>query len=166
MIGDVVDKILENDSTKTNYLNLANAVNIIFKAILPDPKASEFRQIVRLIKVVADKIRSYEDPVDISRLMQQVGKVPDESVKAEPYLISDTKPIDLSSIDFESLKKMFENSRKNTQAESLKNALRVKISAMVILNKQRVDYAERLQQLIDKFNSGSIYVEQFFDNLM
>ena len=59
MIDDAVDKLLENDSTKSNYLNLANAVNIIFKAILPDPKASEFQQIVRLIKVIADKIRSY-----------------------------------------------------------------------------------------------------------
>jgi len=166
MIDDAVDKLLENDSTKSNYLNLANAVNVIFKAILPDPKTSEFQQIVRLIKVIADKIKSYEGPVDISRVMQKVGKVLDESVKAEPYIISDTKPMDLSSIDFDSLKKMFEKSKKNTQAEKLKNALKAKVSAMVILNKQRVDYAERLQVLIDEYNSGAINVEQFFNSLM
>ena len=166
MIDDAVDTLLESDSTKSNYLNLANAVNIIFKAILPDPKASEYQHIVRLIKVIADKIRSFEVPVDISRVMQKVGKVLDESVKAEPYIISDTKPIDLSNIDFDSLKKMFEKSKKNTQAERLKNALKAKVSAMVILNKHRVDYAERLQELIDEYNSGAINVEQFFNKLM
>ena len=166
MIDDAVDKLLENDSTKSNYLNLANAVNVIFKAILPDPKVSEFQQIVKLIKVIADKMRSFEGPVDISRVMQQVEKILDDSVKAEQYIISDTKPLDLSKIDFESLKKMFETNRKNTQAERLKNALKAKVSSMVMMNKHRVDYAERLQQLIDEYNSGSTNVEQFFDNLM
>ncbi|MCJ7553867.1 MAG: type I restriction endonuclease subunit R [Ignavibacteriaceae bacterium] len=166
MIGDAVDKLLENDSTKSNYLNLANAVYVIFKAILPDPKVSEFQQIVRLIKVIADKMRSFEGPVDISQVMKKVEDVLDESVKAEQYIISDTKPLDLSKIDFESLKKMFEKSRKNTQAERLKNALKAKVFGMVMMNKHRVNYAEMLQEMIDEYNSGTINVEQFFDKLM
>ena len=166
MIDDAVDKLLDNDSTKSNYLNLANAINVIFKAILPDPKVSDFQHIVKLIKVITDKIRSIEPPIDITRIMQQVGKVLDESVKAEQYIISDTRTVDLSNIDFDSLKKMFEKSRKNTHAERLKNALKAKVSAMVMLNKQRVDYAERLQELIDEYNSGAVNVEQFFGKLM
>jgi len=166
LIDDAVDKLLENDSIKSNYLNLANTVNTIFKAILPDSKASDYQKVVKLIKVVADKIRSFEAPVDISRVMESVGTVLDESVKAEQYLISDTKPIDLSRIDFDSLKKMFGKNKKNTQAEKLKNALKAKVSAMMILNKERIDYAERLQAMIDEYNSGSTNVEQFFDNLM
>ncbi|MCZ6703444.1 MAG: type I restriction endonuclease subunit R, partial [Ignavibacteria bacterium] len=166
LIDEAADRLVENDTTKLNYLNLANAVNTIYKAILPDPKASEFLNIVRLIKVIADKIRSFDPPIDISRVMRRVGDALDEAVKAEPYIISDTKPIDLSRIDFDSLKKMFEKNRKNTQAEKLKNALKAKIAVMVIFNKQRVDYAEKLQKLIDEYNAGTINVEQFFNKLM
>ena len=61
---------------------------------------------------------------------------------------------------------MFEKSRKNTQAERLKNALKAKVSGMVMMNKHRVNYAETLQEMIDEYNSGTINVEQFFDRLM
>ncbi|GBD87045.1 type-1 restriction enzyme R protein [bacterium BMS3Abin03] len=166
LIDEAVDSFVENDITKLNYLNLAGAINTIFKSILPDPKASDFLKIIKLIKVIADKIRSFDPPIDISRVMMKVGDVLDESVKAEPYVISDTKPIDLSRIDFDSLKKMFEKNRKNTQAERLKNALKAKIAVMIILNKQRIDYAERLQKLIDDYNDGAINVEQFFNELI
>ena len=166
LIDHAVDNLLENDTTKSNYISIANAVNTIFKAILPDPKVGEYYQIVRLIRVIADKLRSFEEPVDINKVMDKVNDLLDKSVKAEPYLISDTKPIDLSKIDFESLKKMFEKDRKNTMAEKLKNALKAKINFMVLLNKQRVDYAERLQQLIDEYNAGALNVEKFFDQLI
>ena len=51
-------------------------------------------------------------------------------------------------------------------AEKLKNALRAKVSAMIILNRGRIDFAERLQELIDEYNSGAVNVEQFFHKLM
>ncbi len=90
----------------------------------------------------------------------------DESVKAEPYIIKETAPIDLSKIDFDALKKMFEKGKKNTQAEKLKNALKAKVSAMILLNKERINFAERLQELIDEYNSGALNVEKFFDQLL
>ena len=72
--------------------------------------------------------------------MQKIGKVLDESVKAEPYIIKEATPIDLSKIDFEALKKMFAKGKKNTQAEKLKNALKAKVSAMILLNKDEINF--------------------------
>ena len=166
LIDEAFDALLESEATKTNYLSISNAVNTIYKAILPDPKATEYYQVVRLIKVIADKLRSFDPPVDISEIMKKIGKVLDESVKAEQYLIKESDPIDLSTINFDALRKWFEKNKKNSQAEKLKNALKVKVSAMIMLNKERIDFAERLQQLIDEYNSGAINVEQFFDNLI
>lgn len=165
-IDNATEIFLQNEQTKSSYIYFANAVNTIFKAILPDKRANEFFQIVKLIKVIADKLRSFNPPIDISAVMQIIGKVLDESVKAEPYIIKDAAPIDLSKIDFEALKKMFEKGKKNTQAEKLKNALKAKVSAMILLNKERINFAERLQQLIDEYNSGALNVEKFFDSLL
>lgn len=55
---------------------------------------------------------------------------------------------------------------KNTQAEKLKNALKVKVSAMIILNRERIGFAERLQELINEYNSGALNVEKFFDKFL
>ena len=37
---------------------------------------------------------------------------------------------------------------------------------MVRLNRSRLDYLERFQQMIDEYNSGSVNVEEFFRRLM
>lgn len=166
LIDEAVEALLENETTRLNYLSLANIVSTIYKAILPDPKAREYFQVVRLIKVIADKLRSFDPPIDIKEIMARVGKVLDESVKTEPYLIKESDPIDLSKINFNALRKWFEKNKKNSQAEKLKNAMRVKVSAMVMLNRGRINFAERLQQLIDEYNSGATNVEQFFDKLI
>ena len=166
LIDNAVDILIENESTKSNYISLANAVNIIYKAILPDLRANEFTQIVRLIKVIADKIRSYEEPVDITPVMEEVNKVMDKSVKSEPYIITKTDLINLSKFDFEKLRKIFIKTRKNTQTAILKNAIRLKVSAMIALNKERINFAEKLQELINEYNSDAINVEKFFEELV
>ncbi|MEO8398555.1 MAG: type I restriction endonuclease subunit R [Ignavibacteriaceae bacterium] len=165
-IDEAADLLLEKENIKSNFIHLSNSVYTIFKAILPDHRVNEFVQMVRVIKVIADKLRSFDSPIDIYNVMQKVGKVLDESVKAEPYIIKEAAPIDLSKIDFEALKKMFDKGKKNTQAEKLKNALKAKVSAMILLNKERIDFAERLQELIDEYNSGSLNIEKFFDKLI
>jgi type I restriction enzyme R subunit len=164
-IDDAVEILLRNEQTKSKYIYFSNAIYTIFKAILPDQRVNEFVQMVRLIKVIADKLQSFETPVDISFVMKEVNHILDKSVKAEPYLITESDQLDLSSIDFEALKKEFDRKRKNTIAEKLKNALKAKVSALILLNRERINFAERLQELIDEYNSGAVNVEKFFDKL-
>ena len=166
LISEAVEKLVASDRIKDNYLAQSNYVAKLFKAILPDNSAQEYYADVKLIKVIAAKIRALTPSVDISDLMKEINHLLDESVEAEPYLISEGKAHDLSKIDFETLKKEFDKGRKNTQAERLKNALKHKIAVMVELNKTRMNFAEKLQEMIDEYNSGSVNVEEFFNKLM
>jgi len=146
---------------------LANYSQTLFKAILPDKRSNEFKPIVSLTQTIADKIRSLNPPVDVSRVMNQVHSLLDKSVKAEPYVIKEpVSTIDLSKVDFDSLKKWLDKNRKHTQMEILKNAIQTKIAALISLNKTRMNYAERFQQLIDEYNSGAVNVELFFKGLI
>jgi hypothetical protein len=45
---------------------------------------------------------------------------------------------------------MFEKGGKNKQAEYLKNVLKAKVFGMVMMNRQRVNYAEMLQKMINE----------------
>lgn len=173
LIDDAFEAININDENKMRYLFLADTVWRLYKAILPDTMASTYSMICTPIKKVADKIRSYIEPPDISAVKQRVEKLLDESIAAEGYVIS--SPIgenevahryDLSNIDFNKIRKQFEKGHKRTEAEKLRRLLEVKLDKMVQLNRSRFDYSEKLQALINEYNSGSINIDEFFQQLM
>ena len=168
-LDDAVEKLLDTDEHKKRFLSLAGAISRVYRAILPDPAANGLAPDAVLMSVLAQKIKALVPPVDISHVMGQVEDLLDRSVAPVPYLIreSDDEPLhDLSKIDFEKLKERFAKGRKRTEAEKLRALLNYKLEAMVAENPSRKDFMERLQKLIDEYNSGSLNIEAFFQQLM
>ncbi|MBM4104488.1 MAG: type I restriction endonuclease subunit R [Planctomycetes bacterium] len=168
LLDDAVNRLVANDQTKRKYLLLASAVVQLFKAILPDPAASELSYRCKTIAVIAEKIRSLIPQADISEVMGKVETLLDNSIATEGYIIHDVpeeKRIDLSNIDFEALKKKFAKSLKNIEVEKLRGAIHSKLKKLVRLNRTRMDYLEKFQQMIDEYNSGSMNVDEFFKRL-
>lgn len=169
---DAVEKILVSDESKKQYLNLANWVRRLYKAILPDSAANEFGPNRAVIVNIAEAIQSLEQEVDISEVMAQVEGLLDESIATEGYIIREPKghgwdgKIDISQIDFDALKKKFSAGKKRTEIEKLKAALKQKLKILVELNRTRMDYLERFQRLIEEYNSGAHNVEAIFDELV
>jgi len=173
LMDDAIELINVNDDNKARYIFLADTVWRLYKAILPDKLANEYATVCTPIKKLADTIRSYIEPPDISAVIQHVEKLLDESIASEGYLIR--SPVgeyradhryDLSKIDFDSLQKKFRKSHKRTEAEKLRRLLESKLDKLVQLNRSRFDYMERLQKLIDDYNSGSLNVDEFFKQLV
>ena len=173
LIDDAADALMLNDYTKQQFLSLADTVITLYRAILPDTQAGKFEPSCSLIRALARKIRSLIEPPDISNVMMSIEQLLDKSVGTEGYIIKGTKNSygedvrqDLSKIDFENLRKRFEKSRKHTEAEKLRSILQAKISKMVQLNRSRFDYAERLRQMIDDYNAGSINIDELYNHLI
>jgi len=172
LLDDAVNALVASEDLKRRFLDLANTVRRIYKAILPDPAALSVKADVTVIDVLAKKIRALAPPVDISDVMSQVEELLDDSIAAEGYVVREPiRPfdpnhlVDLANIDFEALAKRFEKSRKNTEVERIKGAVARKLTSMVRLNRTRVDYLEKFQQMIEDYNSGSLNVEEFFCRL-
>ncbi len=93
-----------------------------------------------------------------------------EPITARSFIIPDSKddeePVDLSRVNFEALKKRFEQGRKNTEAEKLRGSVNSRLRQMIRLNKTRTDYQEKLQRLIDEYNSGSLNIDLYFKELV
>ncbi len=178
LLDDAVEALIENDEGKKKYLSLATHVAKLYKAVLPDPAAGEHGPTKALLDVLAAKILSLTPTADISDLMADVERLLDESIATEGYVIA--RPavhdppteynadhlVDLSRIDFEALRRRFEQGRKRTEAEKLKALLTVRLDRMVRLNRTRSDYLDRLRQLIEEYNAGSKNIEEFFNELM
>ena len=169
LLRDAVDLILESDESKQKYRNHANEVSRLYKAILPDVEANQFAPIVVAIAAIARDDALKPPEVDISGVIRDVQDLLDRSIAAEGYIIDEAEAeqlVDLSEVDFEALEARFLKGRKRTEAQRLRNAVASKLNQMVKLNRSRIDYLEKFQELIDEYNSGSVNVEEFFKRLV
>jgi len=168
---DAVAALVVNDETRRQYLNLAAAVDALFKSLLPDASVFEFGPVCNVFKVVAEKIRSELPVVDISAVMADVEALLNKSIAAGGYVMppvsnDPSRYIDLSQIDFEAMKAQFENGRKPVEVQKLRAQIALKLALMVKLNRTRIDFLEEFQKMIDEYNAGSSNVEAFFAKLM
>ena len=161
------EAILVSDDSKKQFLALAGRTTLVYRAILPDTAASQFAPHCALFMTLADMIRALLPPVDISGVMQQIEGVLDKSIAASGYAIKeDNKPLDLSRIDFDALRKFFKKAHKRAEFERLRAAITAKLQAMVAVNRTRTDFLEKFQQLIDEYNAGSANVEAKYEELL
>ncbi len=173
LLDDAVEALVVSEEINRRYLDLANTVLRLYKAVLPDPAAREFAAEVTPVQVIADKIRALTPPADISLVMQQVERLLDRSIATEGYSFhhagasyGDRHLVDLSGINLEILVEKFKTSRKRTLNEKLKGSVAQKLMAMVRLNRTRMDYLEKFQEMIDAYNAGSLNAEEFFQQLV
>lgn len=166
-LKDAREAILVSDDSKKQFIALAGRTAIVYRAILPDPAASQFAPSCALFMTLADMIRSLMPPVDISGVMQQIEGVLDRSIGTSGYTIQEqANPLDLSRIDFEALRKFFKSAPKRAEIERLRAAITAKLQAMVAQNRTRADFLEKFQELIDDYNAGSANVEAIFEELL
>ncbi|MCG7853524.1 MAG: DUF3387 domain-containing protein, partial [Methanosarcinaceae archaeon] len=173
LLDDAVEALVTSEEIKRRYLDMANTVYRLYKAVLPDPATHEFATQVTPIQVISEKIRSLTPPADISQVMQHVEELLDLSIATEGYTIprlgahyGDEHLVDLSKIDFEKLAEKFKAGHKRTENEKLKGTVAQKLMTMVRLNRTRMDYLERFQAMIDDYNTGSLNAEEFFQQLV
>ncbi len=81
-LADAVDALVATAETKSRFLAMAGAVDRLFRAVLPDVRAQEFRPRVKLLSMLAGRIRSLDPPADISLTMKQVEALLDESIES------------------------------------------------------------------------------------
>lgn len=166
-IGEAVEKLIDSDAAKRDYLGRARVVVRVYKTILPDAAAVEFSPNAVLISVLAERIRSLMPKPDISSIMQDVEDLLDRSVAPIPYEPpEEPEIIDIGQIDFDKLREKFDTGKKRTEAERLRALLSQKLAQMVARNPTRTDFLERFQNLIDGYNTGSQNIEAFFNALM
>jgi type I restriction enzyme, R subunit len=126
---------------------------------------------VGVARNLAEKIRSLDEPADISAVSGPVGELLDRSVGAEEYVIraaaegSDTENlVDLNTIDFAALAARLAG-RKRSATQRLIKQLGDDVEASARRNPSRLDLVEKLRKLIDEYNAGSLNVDEMLRRL-
>ena len=171
LLRDAVEALVADNDTRTHFQALAGDVARLYKAILPDTAANEFGPDIALIGVIVARILALQGKADIDRVAAAINQVLDQSVAARRYVITaplddEDRRIDLSKLDFEALKKEFAEGYKHTAIERLRGALNSRLQKMVRLNRSRMNYLERFQQMIDENNAAAHDTDVLFEELL
>ena len=157
------------EKTKQQYLELAGDAYKYYGAVVREKKAEDYYHEVTAYKVIASRIREViDEDTDVSQVKKDLENLLDRSIRAGEYVIKDAPKIkDLSKIDFEALRKFFDDSdTKNIEAEHLSAELEEKIKEMIRKNKLRKHFLDRLNKLLHEYNTGSHDLDLFFDQLV
>lgn len=166
LIEQAVETILENDESKVLFFSLLKLVADSYTDLLPDPKANEFKQLVSPYVVIGETIASYIPDIDISDVERKIGDLIDRSIAVKPYAPrKPTKPIDLSKIDLTQIQISYKKGRKRTEAEKLRSIINRRLAELLRENRYRIHFQERLERIVNDYNTGSINIEQYFQRL-
>ena len=168
-VSAAVNALISPDPLRREFFGHERLVTTLYRAVKPDPAAIELSARVACICAIADAIRAKLNPgpVDISVVMEGIGRVLDKSITGVEMPTKPAPVMDLSKIDFEALKKRFKESpQKNTDLEALKAAIRAQLEKLIRLNKTRADFREKFEKLIDSYNAGSRSIEDLFEELL
>jgi type I restriction enzyme R subunit len=165
LLDDAVDAVLVNDDTKNRYLVQTRIVMTLFRAIKPDPILTDYVPLHTSLRIIIAKIHSLNPQVDISEIKADIEDLLDRSVFARGYMES-SEPLDLSKIDFETLRKEFSHRKKRMEIERLRVAVTTQLQRIVELNRSRIGLLERLKKLVDDYNAGSLNVEETYRQLL
>ncbi|MDQ3634156.1 MAG: type I restriction endonuclease subunit R [Acidobacteriota bacterium] len=172
--------LLEKDEDRKTFNVYENTITSLYEASKPEILGKPSVKIVAAFQYLRGVIESIIEQKDISEISTKIGELLDESVvvdDADQFKSKEFKPEfeivqrgqvwDLSTIDFEELKKDFGNTKyKNIQIADLRSFIERKVEQMLKQNLTRADFAQRLQTIIDRYNAGSSAIENYYQDLV
>jgi type I restriction enzyme R subunit len=169
-IGDAQEALIAPDDRRRNFLRLADAAIRAYKAILPDARAEPFLRRVAALAVVADAIRNKLGPPDIAAIADAIEKLLDENIQGVEITAplrtgEDTSGLtNLAEIDFDALAAAFAKKPRMT-IETMRSQAEAKVRDMAAQNPSRIDLVEKLEDLVDAYNTASSDVAETFQKL-
>jgi type I restriction enzyme, R subunit len=158
--------ILDRDESRITFFSILRLVIDTYTDLLPDPRAHSFKPIVSLYVTIGEAIASDIPEVDISDIENKIKGLIDRSIAVLPYTSQrEEHIIDLSQIDLDQIKVSYKTGKQKTEAAKLRSIINRKLAQLLALNKYRIDFQERLENIVDDYNNGSINIEEYFKQL-
>ena len=166
-LSEAAEQLLVSDDVRRGFLTRADMVAHQWRAVKPHPAATAAQPVMSVIVRLSQKIRTETGSPDISGVMESVEQLLEESVDATPFIIepSAVKRVDLTTIDFDALADLFASGKRATATSRLQASLKQRLTRMVRENPTRIDYLEKLREMIDRYNSGAATLDATFEEL-
>ena len=173
LFSDFTNIILLKDEQKKLFFVYDNTVEALYEACRPDisQRRGEFRMrdVIHYLRNVIDG----KTPLnDIEQAKRKVSQLLNESIvsygdKTKNFEIKAWNRIDLSRLDIQKLKEEFKDAPyKNLEIADLKAFINSKLEQMMAENTTRTNFAEKLKEIIERYNVGKSTPEDYFADLI
>lgn len=174
------DALLATDELRKSFNVYESTISALYEACKPEVLGKADNRTVAAFQYLRGIVDSLVEQADIDDVSQRIAELLDESVvvndaeaftarqyQAEYQIIQKGKTWDLSKINFDKLRDEFERTiYKHIEIANLRKFIETKLAQLLEQNRTRADFAERLQRIIDTYNSGGSSTEVHFEELM
>ncbi|TVZ51520.1 type I restriction endonuclease subunit R [Dokdonia sp. Hel_I_53] len=177
LFQEYANVILQKDEYKKQLGLFVNTIASLYDSAKPEiygfPSIKKARDVFEYLRKVVD--RHVDQDEAIERAKKNLDALLDTSVvgkgdlqeQTNDYIISNSKQIDLSKLDFNKLRAEFpEKKHKYIQFADLRELMEVKLKQMLAQNKTRGSFLESFEKIIEDYNSGSLSIEEAYEDLM
>lgn len=177
---EYADILLSKDDWRKAFNVYQNTILSLYEACKPEILSQPPRQKIFIIQYLRGVIDSIIQQTDLDEVTQKISELLDESVvvnnaeiftdrdhSLEYQIVQTDKTWDLSKIDFDRLQEDFGKANyKNIEIANLRAFIERKIEQMLRQNLNRIDFAQKLQQIVERYNAGASSTENYFEDLM
>lgn len=179
ILNTYVDKILEKDEWKKEFIVYENTITSLYEACKPEILNDYSRPLVFVFQYLRGIMDTIIQRQDVETAKRKISDLLDLSVITadDNFVVKDHEPKfqiiqtgkawDLSNLDFKKLKDEFPDKKyKNIEIADLRAFIEDKLEKMIERNITRRDFAQRLQEIIDSYNSETSTNENYFRDLV
>jgi len=174
------DVLLETDERRKTFVVYDNTITALYEACKPEILTEEYRPLVFVFQYLRGVLDSIVEQTDIESACRKISDLLDQSVVTDKekqtvnevtdvryQIVQKGKGWDLSQIDFDKLKAGFKAATyRNIEIADLRAFIENKLEKMLEQNVTRADFAQHLQEIIDRYNSGGSSTENYYDDLL
>ena len=170
LLKDAADKMCSSKEIRKAYITCAAQVLKLAKFITAEDYAEGERAKKDAVIAIYNQLVARRKHADVTDLSVAINKIINEHLGTEPDSnLFGTKPIDISKIDFELLRKEFANCKhKNLTLIDIIDLIKQRIEQMLRRNPTRINFYDEYQRIIQNYNAehDRATIEKTFDDLM
>jgi type I restriction enzyme R subunit len=178
--NQAADTLLSSEEWRKQFNVYENTVTALYEACKPEIFQQHDNRRIAAIQYLRGVVDALVEQADIDEISQKISELLDESVvvdnaeafnikehRAEYEIVQKGQAWDLSKINYDKLREDFKKAQyKHIEIAELRAFIDDKLQQLLEQNHTRTDFAQRLQEIIDKYNSGSSSADAYFEDLV
>jgi type I restriction enzyme R subunit len=172
------DKLLSKDEWRREFAVYENTITSLYEACKPEILGNPMVRSVAVFQYLRGVVDSIIEQKDIDAVGLRIAELLDESLVvndanlakqdvAKLRITQSGRTWDLSTLNFDKLQEEFQRTKyKNIEIADLRAYIQHKLNLLLQQNVTRVDFAQRLQAIIDAYNAGSSSADNYYEELL
>lgn len=180
LFDSYANQILAKDEYWKEFKVYENTISSLYEAARPEILTNtKDRKLIAVFAYLRGVIDGILENTKLDDIKAKIGRLLDQSIitkdeeqffqkQSESYSLKKKGKIwDLSKINYDKLKEEFKDSKhKNIEIADLRQFIQKKLEDMLAENSTRISFMEKMQSIIEKYNSGGATTENYYEELI